>query len=209
MQLNKEGDTSIELDIHVSEVINESSLDISLFMQIESVLFVASRSLDAKKIAKALGEDERSVEEALENIILKYNRDDSGIHIFHQDGEYRMSVNPYCSGVIEGFVKDEIAGELTRAQLETLTVVAYRGPITRPELEQIRGVNCSVIIRNLMIRGLVNESQEKNDLVPYYSLSLDALKQLGISNSSYLPDYDSLHAHEYVESVVEKMISDK
>jgi len=202
MQLNEEKDSSIGLETDVIIVADNHFLDISLLAQVESILFVASKSLDCKKIAKALGKDEGSVEEALGNLILKYNRDNSGIHIFHEDGEYRMSTNPCCGEAIEVFVKDEIAGELTCAQLETLTVIAYRGPITRPELEQIRGVNCSVIIRNLMIRGLINESQEKNELVPYYSLSLDALRELGISNSSDLPDYDSLHVHEYVENVV-------
>jgi len=86
--------------------------------------------------------------------------------------------------------------------LETLTIIAYRGPVTRPEMEQIRGVNCSQILRNLLIKGLV-EMEEKNK-EPYYSISVDFLKYLGVSNIQELPDYDKLHQHESLEEFLEK-----
>ena len=174
----------------------------SLLAKIESILFVASKPLSVGKIAKALGKESSDVEETLHNLRLKYNRQDSGIHIVHEADTYQMMTNPENAEAINGFIKNEVAGELTRAQLETLTVIAYRGPITRPELEQIRGVNCAIIIRNLRIRGLVDESQSKTDLQPYYSLSLQALQHLGITTTSELPEYDTLHAHAYIEQTL-------
>lgn len=177
----------------------------TLLSNIESILFVASKPLAAKTIAKVLQKSEYDVIEALENLLLKYNRNDSGIHILHENNSYQMATNPENSEVIESFIKNDIVGELTKAQLETLTVISYRGPITRPEIEQIRGVNCAIIIRNLMMRGLVNESQGKTDLMASYSLSVEALSHLGIDNSSQLADYETLHAHEYIDHVLNDM----
>ncbi|HYE60094.1 MAG TPA: SMC-Scp complex subunit ScpB, partial [Candidatus Kapabacteria bacterium] len=112
-----------------------------LLSHIESILFVASKPLSADVIAKALGKQEGDILEAIETLKLKYNQADSGIHILEINSLFQMGTNPENSAVIEGFIRNEVAGELTKAQLETLTVIAYRGPITRPELEQIRGVN--------------------------------------------------------------------
>jgi len=174
----------------------------NLLSQIESILFVASKPLSVAKIAKATSKSKGDVEEAIENLKLKYNRDDSGIHVLFESGDVQMATNPHNAEVVDGFIKDEVSGELTKAQLETLTVVAYRGPVTRPELEQIRGVNCAVILRNLMVRGLVEEKNDDKEIVPVYTLSFDALRHLGITDPSQLPEYDTLHAHEFIEAAL-------
>lgn len=172
---------------------------------IESILFVASKPLALKTIAKALGQSESEVREALETVKIKYNRADSGIHILQEGGEFQMATNAGNAQVIEEFIKEEAAGELTRPQLETLTVITYRGPITKPELEQIRGVNCSLILRNLMMRGLIEEEEDKDRLGMIYRLSFEALRHLGIRKVSELPEYERLSKHEYIENVIEEM----
>src|SRR3989339_222278 len=164
---------------------------------IESILFVASKPLTIQKIAKALGADNSKVEEVLLILEQKYT-DTSGIHISRVGDSVQMVTNPDNTDVVEKFVKNEVQGELTKAQLETLTVVAYRGPITRPELEQIRGVNCAVIIRNLMIRGLVEEKERDSELLPVYHISMEALRQLAVTNTSELPNFDVLSAHDSI-----------
>lgn len=174
----------------------------NLLSHIESILFVASKPLGMKQIAKALNVDVSLVTEAIATLGARHNGEESGIRIFVTDDEVQMGTAPENSAVIEGFVKDEIAGELTKAQLETLTVIGYRGPITRPELEQIRGVNCSLILRNLLMRGLIIEDEDANALAISYRLSLDALRHLGITAPKELPDFDTLHAHEYVEQAL-------
>ncbi len=171
----------------------------NLQSQIESILFVASKPLAVKTIAKAARKSEAEVVAALEELTARYNHDQSGLRILFIEDEVQMGSSPDNAAVIEGFVKDEAAGELTRAQLETLTVVAYRGPITRPELEQIRGVNCALIIRHLFIRGLIEEREDSGGILPYYMLSFEALRHLGISSVAELPEYEALHAHAYIE----------
>ncbi len=175
----------------------------TLLSQIESILFVASKPLLVKDLAKAIQKNQAEVVEALENLKLKYNRDDSGIFILQIEDKYQMATNSENSKVVEQFVKNEAQGELTRPQLETLTVIAYRGPITRPELEQIRGVNCSIILRNLLIRGLIEEKEDENKFLPVYSISFEALAHLGLKSILELPEYEALHKHEFIEKILE------
>lgn len=170
---------------------------------IESILFVASKPLTIGVIAKAIQKNPAEVEEAIENLVRKWNMPDSGVHILVSGDSVQMASNPDHAAVIDGFVKDEIAGELTRAQLETLTVVAYRGPVTRPELEQIRGVNCALIVRNLLVRGLIEEKEDAEKLMPVYMLSLEALRHLGITRVAELPEYDTLHSHAHLDHALQ------
>lgn len=172
----------------------------SFISKIESILFVASKPLSQKKIAAAIGASEADVAAALDELKLKYNGDVSGIHILDTGSDIQMATNPLNAEAIDGFIKDEVGGELTRAQLETLTVVAYAGPITRPELENIRGVNCAVILRNLLIRGLIQEESETDKLMPEYRLSTQALTHLGVSHVQELPGYEDLHNHAHISA---------
>ena len=174
----------------------------SLLGQIESILFVASKPLAFSRIAKAIGKNKADVEEAVENLQRKYNQDDSGIHVLVSGDAVQMATNPAHSEQISGFVKDEATGDLTKAQLETLTVIVYQGPITRPELEQVRGVNCSVILRNLLMRGLIKEYDDDEKILPVYELSVDALAHLGLKKSAELPDYETLSSHEYIHAAL-------
>lgn len=161
---------------------------------LESILFVASKPLTIGKIAKSMETDEGEVEHAIGLLQEKYSAL-SGIHIARSGDTVQMITNPEYVSYVEKYTKSEILGELTKPQLETLTVVAYRGPVTRPELEEIRGVNCSVILRNLMIRGLIIETDQKDSVLPVYELSIDALRHMGISSAHELPDFETLHAH--------------
>jgi len=174
----------------------------NLTSRLESILFVASKPLSVKKLVKVLKKDRKEIIGSLDILIQKYNCEGSGIKILKNTDEYQMVSSPDNIDITEKFVKAEISGELTRPQLETVTVVSYCGPITKPELEQIRGVNCSLILRNLMMRGLVQESQDKTKLLPSYEITIDYLRLLGLEKVEDLPDYEILHGHEYVEKAL-------
>jgi segregation and condensation protein B len=172
-----------------------------LSKQLEAILFVASKPLAVKQLAKATGVKEDEVLAALEALAHKYPKE-SGVVLFTAGDEWQLVTHPDLSSVVEKFVKSEAMGELTRAQLEALTVVAYRGPITRPELEQVRGVNCALILRNLMLRGLVQETGSGEELLPRYEVTMEYLRHLGLSRLEDLPDYASLHSHEYLQQAL-------
>lgn len=176
----------------------------SVSSRIEAILFVASRPVSTREIAAALAVSTQEIAGDIEALREKYNHDESGIHILSEGDRLQMAANPACEDTVRGFVKEEAAGELTKAQLETLTVIAYRSPITRPELEQIRGVNCAVILRNLLLRGLIEEQESHDALFPAYVLSFDALAHLGIASAEELPEYQSLRAHEYIDAALEQ-----
>ncbi|KKU27145.1 MAG: Segregation and condensation protein B [Candidatus Magasanikbacteria bacterium GW2011_GWA2_46_17] len=170
----------------------------SIISRLESILFVASKPLSMKKITAVLKIGEEDFKTALEALKEKYNNQNSGVIIVQNNNEWQMVSHPDNFEVAENFLKAEVSGELTRPQLETLTVVAYCGPITKPELEQIRGVNCSLILRNLMMRGLVKEVEDPANLLPVYEVTMDFVRHLGVNSPSELPNYQELHKHEYI-----------
>ncbi len=180
----------------------------TLHAQLEAILFVASKPLALKQFVLATGASLDEVQASISFLLEKYNKPDSGMCILETDDMFQMVSNPEAASIVEKFVQKEISSELTRAQLETLTVIAYRGPLTRPEIEQIRGVNCALILRNLMMRGLLEENAAVDDLMPSYILSLDALRVLGIQNVKDLPEYETLHDHEYLDHALQSSIHD-
>ncbi len=172
--------------------------------KIESILFVASKPLLTKKIAAVLKISEKEALEVLKNLQQKHNNADSGITVLQNGDEWQMAASADNKTVSENFLKSEVSGELTRPQLETLTVVSYCGPITKPELEQIRGVNCGLILRNLMLRGLVKENEDGANLLPAYEVTMDYLRHLGLNSLRELPDYSQLHQHPYITDMEEE-----
>ncbi|MBU1132298.1 SMC-Scp complex subunit ScpB, partial [Patescibacteria group bacterium] len=162
--------------------------------KIETLLFISPKPMDAKSLANILNKQgekisTEEVEKTIEELKEKYNLPESGIQIIQAGDGYQMVSNPDESELVKKFVRDDMTGELTPASLETLTVIAYRGPISKPDLEQIRGVNCSMIIRNLLIRGLIMVEEDKTKLQNYYQVTADFIKYLGLNSAEDLPDY--------------------
>ena len=177
----------------------------SLKSKIESILFISVRPLSATKIAELVGSDKEEVKKELDNLFIEYNQKEKGINLQKIGSNYQMVSNAENSKLISEFLKEEVTGELTPASLETLTVIAYRGPITKTELEMIRGVNCSIILRNLMIRGLIEEIEDKKNMVQKYQITFDFLKHLGLTETAQLPDYDKLNSEESLVKLLNQM----
>lgn len=175
----------------------------NLKSKIESILLVSSKPIEAKKIAKLTDAKTGEVAAALEELKQERNSADSGIHLIEQSGKYQLVTNPANAATVDSLVKEEVSGELTRPSLETLTIIAYRGPITKPEIEQIRGINCSVILRNLLMRGLIEERDDPQRLQPVYSLTADFIRHLGIHSVEELPRYAELSVSEELDQALE------
>jgi segregation and condensation protein B len=172
----------------------------TLEAKIEALLAVSPRPLHVKKLAELTGGKKEEVREAVAALGDRYKKEGSGHAIVRVDDEVRMGSAPEVTGVVEQFVKDETTGELTRPQLETLTVIAYRGPVSKPEIEQIRGVNCTLILRNLMMRGLVEELAE---IAPLYQVSMEFMRFIGARSVADLPDYEALRRDKRIEDILE------
>jgi segregation and condensation protein B len=173
-----------------------------LTSSIESILFASAKPVSIAALRGVLEVDENVLREALDDITRRLNVDSSGIHLVEHEGKVQFVSNPAHADRLRAFLKQEVSGELTRPSLETLTIIAYRGPITKPEMEQIRGVNCTLILRNLLMRGLIEERDDAERLQPVYTVSTDFLRHLGLHVISDLPSYEELHANEKVTELM-------
>jgi len=155
--------------------------------------------MSIRRLASILDAEEAAVRKALSELIDEYAGHLGGLVIAEHEGEVQMITTADTATAVQKFLKDETTGELTKPSLETLTIIAYRGPITRSDLEKIRGVNCSIILRNLMMRGLVEAKDDKKRLITFYTISMEFLRFLGLKNISELSDYSSLHGAEVLQ----------
>jgi segregation and condensation protein B len=176
-----------------------------LAQKIEAALFLLAKPVSVRRLASVFQVPEASITEVLDGLVTTHNTPDSALHLLEHNGEVQLVTNPAFAEVLSAFTKEEVESELTRPQLETLTIVAYRGPITKPEIEQIRGVNCSLILRNLAMRGLVEEKEDSARLQPVYTVSGDFLRALGAHAIEELPDYEALHTHAKINQLIDAL----
>jgi len=175
----------------------------SAISKIESLLFVSSDPISFSDIRKACDLKKQETQDALAKIKEKYKKENGCGMIFVEAGDkYQFVSNPDNSKLVKDFLKSDISGDLTDPAIETLSIIAYRGPVTKPEIEQIRGINCSLILRNLLIRGLIEKYEDKKINLPRYSVTHDFIKFLGISSVCELPDYEVLSNSETLDQVL-------
>lgn len=179
----------------------------NLVSKIESLLFIAGKPIAFKKLAELTESKEKEVEAAIKILKEKYNQKESGLQIMQAGRELQMITNPENAKLIREYLKDEITGELTRPSLEALTIIAYRSPLTKLELEQIRGVNCSLILRNLLMRGLIEAEEDKTRAQMVYRASFDFWRFLGLREPAELPDYEKLRQSDLLEKLLNEPLS--
>lgn len=162
---------------------------------VESILFINSEPISIGQLSKLAGVKKDAIEGALEELRGDYR--DRGIVLIEKNDEVQFGTNPENKDWIEKFVKSEFTEDLTRAALETLAIIAYKGPVTRAEVEYIRGVNSSFTIRNLLMRGLVARRENPKDTRSYlYEISFDFLKHFGLKGPEELPEFEELRKKE-------------
>jgi segregation and condensation protein B len=142
-----------------------------------------------KKLSQLLEEKESEVREALQN--LSKSLENRGICLVMTENEVGLATAPEISGFIEQIAKDEMSREIGKAGLETLAIILYNGPLSRREIDYVRGVNSTFILRNLCIRGLVErEPDPKDQRIFRYKGSLSLLSHLGIKTIKELPEFE-------------------
>ena len=162
-----------------------------LLSTIESLLFVANKPLSAKIIAKNLKNSEEQIVTALHE--LQTIHATSGIVLLEASDGWQFSTNAQNSEAVKTFLNTEIREKLTDATVETLAIIAYRQPISKAEIEAIRGVNCQYSIRHLQIRGLIQKVSNPKDLrQPLYATTIEFLQHMGIQTTNELPEFDAM-----------------
>lgn len=170
--------------------------------KLEAILFAVAKPVAVSQLKKQLGVSDEVLEQAIEDIKARWNTGESGVHLLEHSGQLQFVTNSDFAEEVAVFLKKEASGPLTRPALETLAVIAYQGPVTKPEIEQVRGVNCALILRNLLIRGLIEQMQDKQRLQPAYLVSAEFLRELGALRTEELPEYDSFHNNEKIRELM-------
>lgn len=159
--------------------------------QIEAILFFKTDAMSIRKLSELLNVNKELVEEALTQ--LKVKLEGRGVSLTRHGDEVMLTCAKEASLLIEKLAKDELEGELSRASVETLSIVLYRGSVTKSEIDYIRGVNASFILRALQIRGLVERTQNPKDGRAFiYKPTIELYNFLGITKKEELPDYEKL-----------------
>lgn len=170
---------------------------------VESILFVSGEPVKKNKLVKIVGAKIEEIEEVLKKLQEKYAQGSSGLSLLVKGEEVQLSSKAENALYVEQLVKNELQDTLSSAGLEVVSIVAYRGPISKSEIEAIRGVNCSYTLRNLLLRGLIERNDNPRDSRGYvYVISFDFLKKLGVDEVKKLPQYDILSVDERINSVI-------
>lgn len=171
---------------------------------IQSILFYMAEPVSFKKIASIFEVEISLVENLVQE--LKQDLESTGLSLVIHDGEVQLVTHPSSHFVIEKIRKDELTKELTKPALETLSIVLYKDNVSRADIDFIRGVNSSFILRNLLIRGLIVRKPHPSDSRTFiYTASHELLAFLGVSETKDLPDFERIK--NLLEEKVENLLS--
>jgi segregation and condensation protein B len=162
-----------------------------LSTKIEALLFYRGEPVKTSVLAKTLDASPEEVTAALG--ALRAALAGHGIALIEGSGEVELRTAPDASALIEMIRKEELSKDLGKAGLETLSIILYKGPISRVGIDHIRGVNSTFILRNLLVRGLIERISNPNDERSYlYRTTLDLLSFLGASRREELPEFTKI-----------------
>lgn len=175
-----------------------------LLSKLETLLFAAGDPVSEKRIAKTLGIETNDVSSLIAELESRYRESVSGLSLVQNGELIQLGTKAENASVIRTFAESEIDEELSKAALETLSVVAYRAPVTRAEIDSIRGVNSSFSLRNLLLRGLIEREGNPDDARGYvYSPSIEFLKTLGLQKKEDLPDFEILARDPKIQKLLD------
>lgn len=162
--------------------------------KIESVLFVSGKAVEESYLKEKLEASDKEFKEAVSELLAKFSGDSSGIHLLRFNKKLQFATNPDYSKDVEAVLNPIKEKELTNAMLETLAIIAYKQPVTRIEIEEIRSVDCTYSVQNLMRLGLIEVVGRKETIGKplLFATTDDFLKRFSISDITDLPDYETL-----------------
>lgn len=171
----------------MSELSSLESTTLSLEAQVEALLFVSTHAVSPGQLAAALEVTTYAVERALESLETDYGS--RGLRLQRYGGRIQLTTAAESAPLIERFLGLEATSRLTQAALEALSIVAYKQPATRPQVDAIRGVNSDGVLRSLLSKGLVQEigRAETPGRPILYATTPDFLQYFGLNSLDDLP----------------------
>lgn len=132
--------------------------------RIEAILFVAGEAVPIRELARALQTGEKEIREAISSLKDEYDYEQRGFMLKRFGENVQLATRPLYSGDVVRLLQPVQQQSLSQAAMETLAVVAYKQPVTRAEVEQIRGVKCDYSLQSLMLKGLIREAGRKDTI---------------------------------------------
>ena len=178
------------MDLEVVE--KRSRTPAELVALVEALIFVADEPITAKLLAEVLEEERESVQAAIEELAREYESRESGLQIREIAGGWQISTRTEFHEEVRKFLKTRPSAKLSLASLETLAVIAYKQPVTVPEILEIRGVQSASAIKTLLDKRLIVAKGRKETIgrPMQYGTSKDFLIQFGLKDLSELPSIE-------------------
>lgn len=169
------------------KISKEKQDKLGLEAQIEALLFVAPGSVSVKQLGDSLNKKKREIEKGISALEEQYKS--RGIRLLRHKGELKLTSAPELALKIENFLKLEANSRFSSAALECLSIIAYQQPVTRPQIDSIRGVNSDGVLRNMLSNGLVEEAgrTEGPGRPILYVTTPDFLQHFGLKELEELP----------------------
>ena len=152
---------------------------------VEAVLFYKATPQKISTLKKLFAVNDEAWQTGIAR--LEERLENSALRLIQTDTEIQLVTAPELSEFVEAMRKDELSGNIGKAGAETLAIILYQGPVTRADIDKIRGVNSSFILRNLLVRGLIERKSLQNSYT--FSISTALLQQLGITKRESLPRF--------------------
>ncbi len=174
-----------------------SMTSIELKSALEAIIYVADEPATLEQLASVLAEEKHVVRAALDELVASYASDERGVEIRAVAGGYRVYTKPQHHDLVRRFVKSlRPPLRLTMPALETLAVIAYKQPVTQPEIQEIRGVNCAGVIETLLEKRLITTAGRKQVIGRpiLYRTSKDFLMRFGLGDVDELPSLKEFEA---------------
>lgn len=178
---------------------------------IESILLVAEKPVSAKELSTCSESMLSDVQKALADLINEYK--DRGIKIIKKGNYYSLVTDPINSLVVSKYLNEELRHDLSKAALETLSIITYKQPVTRIDIEEVRGVSSDHLVRNLLIRGLIQEvgRKESPGRPILYGTTMEFLQFFGFNSEEEIPKFVEPQKEDLFKNVdtIEEKSEDK
>ncbi len=164
---------------------------------LEAIIYAADEPATIEQLAKALGEEKLAVQASLDELVATYATEERGIEVRAVAGGYKLYTKPQQHDVVRRFIKSlRPPLRLSMPALETLAVIAYKQPVTSPEISEIRGVNTSGVISTLLDKHLITTAGRKEVMGRpiLYKTSKEFLMRFGLSDLEELPSLKEFEA---------------
>jgi segregation and condensation protein B len=158
--------------------------------RLEALIFVSAQPVEPAQLAMILAIPVSTVEQGLKQLDLDLVQ--RGLRLQRHDGKVQLTTAPQLAGLIEQFLGIEAVSRLSRAALETLAIIAYQQPVTRPQIDAIRGVSSDGVMKSLLGKGLIDEAgrTEGPGRPILYKTTPDFLRHFGLNSQADLPLMD-------------------